>query len=212
MLVVCPLVLTVACSAQTSDIALESTRVRLAILQRCVGSANDDLRELSQGLLVGWDYGGSAGKNYAGSPPPPSNAYLDSIDRDTKACLFASKIKDKERKQMILQAVSDDIAIKARDCRKFGMGRMISVRVFTLGGANAEDGWEVFYKWNCSSDFQPGEMRASRLTSPAVVQLPPGTYTIRAQKKISDTQILSAGPSRTVVGLEPSIDIQLSIQ
>lgn len=210
---VCALVLSPTGFAQDAGPELEPTRIRLAILQSCLGQGNVALLDLSHGLLVGWWVKGSSGGRVSGKPAsPPPVEYLKSLDLDAKACMFAGKIKDKARKQMILDAVAEDIAIKAADCHHFGMGRTISVHVSTLRGTNAEHGWEVYYKWNCASDFQPAEMRAPQLTSPATVQLPPGNYLIRAQKKISDTQILNSGPAKTVIGMQASIDIQLPIQ
>jgi hypothetical protein len=211
-LLLCAVVFSPFASAQLVDSKLESTRMKLDMLQTCLGPGDNNLRILTKGLLVGWSSDGGPRLAWQGPPPPPPNDYLDSLDMDLKACMLASKIKDKGRKQSILDAVSMDIAIKAEDCRKFGMGRMVSVRVFTLRGAKPEDGWEVFYKWYCASDFQPAEMRAARLTNPAVLQLPPGSYSIRAQRKISDTQMLNTEPVRTAIGLQASVDIQLPIQ
>jgi len=126
-------------------------------------------------------------------------------------------VRDEAQRQRILQAVARDISIKAEDCRRFGMGRNVQVRVTTvrlisLQGPSTENGWEVFYKWNCSSDFQPQEMRIPQLSSPASVQLPPGNYTIRAQKALPKAQILKTQPADIVVGLQPSLDVELPVQ
>jgi hypothetical protein len=113
-------------------------------------------------------------------------------------------------KQALLDQVRRDIEIKAQDCRKFGMGRTVQVRVTTLKGSQQDSGWEVFYKWNCASGFQPSEMRAQQLTSPATIQIPPGNYSIRAQKR-GPEGVVNTQPTTVVVGLEKTADIQIAI-
>jgi hypothetical protein len=136
---------------------------------------------------------------------------MDSLDRDIQACRAAGGLGG-DSKQALLDGVRQDIEIKAKDCRKFGMGRTISVRVVTMRGSQKDDGWEVYYKWNCSSAFQPAEMRAPQLTSPAVIQVPPGNYTFRAQKRMQDNQMVNTPPTTVVVGLQKAADIQIPIQ
>jgi hypothetical protein len=218
---VCTLALCQLGFSQGSGASLESTRLKLATLQTCLGPDNTAIGELTKGLLAGWGKWKNAPTTHVGPPTPPPAEYLDSLDRDISACVFAAQVKDEAQRQIILRAVGRDIAIKAEDCQKFGMGRNVSVRVTTmrlisLEGPTAENGWEVFYKWNCSSDFQPEEMRAAQLTSPAILQLPPGSYSIRAQKreqkKNSATQFLKTEPAVIVVGSQPTIDVQLPTQ
>lgn len=217
----CSLVLAPMGFSQSKGASLESTRLKLTTLQTCLGPENTAISELTKGLLAGWGKWKNAPTTHVGAPTPPPAEYLDSLDRDISACTYAEQVKDDEQRQIILRAINKDIAIKAEDCRKFGMGRNVSVRVTTmrlisLQGPTAENGWEVFYKWNCSSDFQTEEMRAPQLTSPAVLELPPGNYTIRAQKreqkKNSATQLRKTEPAAIVVGLQPTVDVQLPTQ
>jgi hypothetical protein len=91
------------------------------------------------------------------------------------------------------------------------MSRMVPVNVTTLRGAKAENGWQVFYKWLIASPFQPEEVRAPNLTSPATVELPPGVYSVSAERRVSDTQVETVAPVRVVVGSTPSVPLQLSI-
>jgi hypothetical protein len=217
MMLACALFLSPTGFSQTSGVSLESTRAKLATLQVCLGPENGAITELTRGLLAGWGAWKNAAPLHAGPPAPPPAEYLDSLDQDISACVFALQSKDDARRETLLRAVSKDIAIKAEDCHRFGMGRNVSVRVTTmrmisLQGPTAENGWEVYYKWNCSSDFQPKEMRIPQLSSPASVQLPPGNYSIRAQKTLSKAQVSKTEPAEIIVGLQPSVEVQLPIQ
>lgn len=213
----CALALGTMGFSQSSGPTLESTRQKLAALRTCLGQEPSAIQDLTRGLLAGWGDWKNAAPANTGPPSPPPTEYLDSLDRDMAACALAGQIRDDAQRQVILQAVARDIAIKAEDCRRFGMGRNVAVRVTTvrtisLRGPSAENGWEVFYKWNCSSGFQPQEMRIPQLSSPALVQLPPGNYTIRAQKALSKTQTLKTEPADITVGLQPTVDVELPIE
>jgi hypothetical protein len=196
--------------AQPFESMLIQTRSQLQALQFCLGQDFAPLQVLAVGLLRGY---GAGGGGYGGGgkwePPPPPPEYSRSLDEDLKACQAAGKLKGEE-KQTLLEYVRRDVATKAADCRKFGMGRMISVRVTTVRGPQMDDGWEVYYKWDCSSAFQPREMRAPKLTNPAVMQVPPGNYLVRAQKQ-QGGQMLKTEPTRVAVGMEKSAEVQLPI-
>ena len=212
----CVLVLAPMGIAQVTGSALDSTRTKLASIRSCLGSKNWDIDYLRQGLIEGWGTWNSAGAEDSQPIAPPPPEYLSSLDRDIEACDFASTLKDKAQRKSVLNAVAEDIRIKADDCRRNGMGRTISVRVVTVRGTTPENGWEVYYKWDCSCAFQPAEMRAPLLTSPATVQLPPGSgvWSIRAQKKDSNTQTINTGPVMIPIsiGSPQIIDFQLPIQ
>ena len=212
--------------AQAAFDLLDSTRQRLSALRICL-YGDDEVVQLSQGLMGGYTAGKASGGGYGGggygggaggggykspSPLPPPADYLASLDRDIKACQFSAKVKDPDERKALLDSVREDIHIKAQDCRKFGMGRMVTVRVMTLKGPVADNGWEVFYRWQCASAFQPAEIRVPQLTSPATLKLPPGNYTVRAQKKVSDTQLLNTSTVSVVIGLQSGSDIQLPVQ
>src|SRR5262249_29214057 len=136
----------------------------------------------------------------------------ESLDLDRKACRAALEMNDSARRQAVIASVRRDIAIKAADCHRFGMGRVVAVRVTTLRGAQAENGWTVYYRWICSSAFQPDEMRAAKLTSPASLQLPPGEYSFRAERRTPGAKPESAGPAKILVGGAPSADVELPIE
>jgi hypothetical protein len=196
--------------AQRFDSMLAETRAQLDALRFCLGLSFFPLQVLEVGLLRG--YGGGSGSYGRGSdwePPPPPAEYSRSLDEDVKACQAASRLKG-EQKQELLEYVRRDVAIKAADCKKFGMGRMVSVRVTTVRGPQMDDGWEVYYKWDCSSAFQPKEIRAAKLTNPAVLQVPPGNYLVRAQKQLGG-QMLKTEQTRVAVGMEKSGEVQLPI-
>ena len=191
---------------------LAPTRAKLDALQACLGPG-DALSTLRKGLLWGWPKPGSPPSLEAPLPaPPPPGDYLDSLDRDVKACGFASTLEDPEQRRQVLSAVAKDIEIKADDCHKFGMGRKVLVTIRTLREAAVENGWQVFYKWSCASVLQPEEVRVPNLTSPANVDLPPGEYFFRAEKKNASGQVQSIAPVKIVVGSAPSVPLELAIQ
>ena len=199
--------------AQRFNSMLAETRGQLDALRFCLGMNFLPLQVLEVGLLRGYDgphfVGGGHGGNGQWEPPPPPAEYSRSLEDDVKACQAAGKLKGEEKKEL-LEYVRKDIEMKAADCRKFGMGRTIQVRVMTVRGPQMDDGWEVYYKWDCSSAFQPKEMRAPKLTNPAVLQVPPGNYLLRAQKQ-QGGQVLKTEPTRVAVGMEKSAEVQLPI-
>ena len=162
---------------------LAPTRAKLDALKVCLG-ASDALATLRKGLLWGWRKPESAPRLRDAPPAPPAPPeYLESLDRDVRACHIASGLQDEEQRRQVLSAVQKDIEIKADDCHKFGMGRKVPVSIKTVRGDKTEHGWQVFYKWSCASLLQPEEVRVPNLTSPANVELPPGVYSVRAEKK-----------------------------
>jgi hypothetical protein len=138
--------------------------------------------------------------------------YLQSLDRDAVACSTAQKIKDKKERSRVLDSITDDLRLKADDCQIFGMGRNVPVSVVTVIGTKHDNGWEVFYKWVCSSGFPVDEVRAPQLTSPATLSLPPGQYLFRAQKRGSDGQLKKSDQVKIIVALQSDIECQLPVQ
>jgi hypothetical protein len=191
---------------------LAPTRAKLDALQSCLGQSTA-LSTLRKGLLWGWPKPGSAPSLQAPPPaPPPPAEYLDSLDRDVQACAVAAALQDPEQRRQVLSAVAKDVEIKAADCHQFGMGRRVPVTIRTLRAATAENGWQVFYKWSCASLLQPEEVRVPNLTSPANVELPPGEYFFRAEKKNSSGQVQSIAPVKIVVGSAASVPLELAIE
>ncbi len=204
-------VLNFAAGAEAENDRLAPTRARLEALESCLGQSRA-VSELRQGLLTGWRKKSRAPtlRDWPPPPPPPLE-YLQSLDRDIRACQLASRLPDDQR-LMVLSDVMKDIEIKAEDCHRFGMGRKVTVTITTLRGSVAENGWQVFYKWSCASALQTEEMRVPNLTSPANIDLPPGTYSIRAEKRSSSGQVLKVTPATIVVGSAQSIPVQLAIE
>jgi hypothetical protein len=210
----CSLVLSREGFAEGSADALVPTRAKLDALQTCLGPS-DALSTLRKGLLWGWPKPGRVAapslKDPVPAPPPPSE-YLQTLDRDLQACDLASRIQDADQRRLVLAAVQKDIEIKAEDCHKFGMGRRVPVSIRTLRGTTAENGWQVFYKWSCASLLQPEEVRVPNLTSPANVDLPPGVYSVRAEKRTSAVQVQTIAPVTVVVGSVASVPLELAVQ
>lgn len=205
---VCMLLLCRAGFSETRDAALEPTRTTLAALESCLGSEKSDIKDLRKGLLNGW--GGGWGW-HAKPPTAPPLGYSASLDLDLKYCTAASESKDPRVRQQALAAVVKDIKLKSNDCHKFGMSRMVTVSVSTIEGSMTQNGWEVYYKWSPASPFQTEEIRAPQLTSPSLITLPPGDYTVRAQKALSTTQVQSTSPIPITVGSEKTVMVQIPI-
>ena len=210
-LAVCSVALSRAGFSAPAEDPLAPTRAKLDALQRCLGSS-DALTTLRRGLLWGWPKPGAPPTLKETPAPPPPDPYLDSLDRDVKACAIAATITDADERRLVISAVAKDIEIKAEDCRMFGMGRKVPVTIRTLRGAAVENGWQVFYKWSCASSLQPAEARVPNLTSPANVELPPGVYSVRAEKRISPLQVETIAPVTVIVGSVPSVPLELAIQ
>jgi len=196
--------------AKPSD-PLAATRAKLNELQVCLGK-NDALATLRKGLLWGWRKPESPPTLLdPPHPPPPPPEYLESIDRDLAACRVAATIRDGEQRRLVLSSVEKDVKIKADDCHSFGMGRKVPVTIKTVRGEKPENGWQVFYKWSCASLLQPQEVRVPNLTSPASVELPPGVYSIRAEKRNASNQVETIAAVTVVVGLAASVPLELPI-
>ncbi len=82
----------------------------------------------------------------------------------------------------VFAAIDKDLQAKVTDCRTFGMGRLVPVRLRTIRGNNPDPGWEVLYKCTLSSGQAGGEMQAPGNTA-TVAQLPPAAICVfRARK------------------------------
>jgi len=190
---------------------LAGTRAKLDALEACLGKS-DALSALRKGLLWGWEKPGSAPTLETPKPPPPPADYLESLDRDVRMCSAGAELQDEAQRRAVLDSVRMDIAAKAEDCRRFGMGRRVPVSVTTVRGNQVENGWQVFYKWSCACPLQPEEIRVPNLTSPANVELPPGVYSFRAEKRSAAGQVETVAPVTITVGSSPTVPLELPIQ
>jgi len=207
---VCTLVLSGPAWAKKAD-ALAPTRAKLDALEACLGKS-ESLSTLRKGLMWGWPKTGGAPTLEPPKPPPPPADYLETLDRDVSVCQAGSALKDEEQRRAVLDSVRKDIAVKAEDCRRFGMGRRVPVTVKTVRGNQVEHGWQVFYKWSCAGPLQPSEVRAPNLTSPANMEIPPGVYSFRAEKKNAAGQVETVAPVSITVGTSSMVPIELPIQ
>jgi hypothetical protein len=200
------------CLAQVDNLA--PTRSRLTALLNCLGpDGAQPVDELARGLLEGWgewQRGPLGPPSQSADPSPPPKDYLDSLDQDIKACDIASGLPDQAKKQGVIDSVVRDIVLKAHDCQRFGMARDITVRVVTLKGTIPDNGWTIFYKWICASGFDTEEMSFPQVSSPSVAMLPAGEYSFRAEKRISDSQVLKMDAIKVTVSGQPSFDIQIT--
>jgi hypothetical protein len=198
--------------SQNKQSALAPVAGKLSEIATCMGNEYSQIRELQAGILAGWGkWPAPHGSNSARALQPPPPEYMDSLDRDLIACRAASGAKDQAIRRAVLQAVSNDIAVKASDCQQFGMGRSVPVQVVTLRGKDPDNGWEVYYRWLCSSALHVEERRIPKLTSPATVELPPGEYAFRAQKRAANGELTKTDPVNITVGLRQTVECQLPV-
>jgi hypothetical protein len=179
---------------------------RIQALRTCLpANYSVDLDKLRNGLLWNW-------KPTSTEMPPPPVAYLASLDQDIRICTIAAELNDAAARIALYEVIAKDIAIKTQDCRKFGMGRMVPVRVRTVLNGTPSNGWQVFYKWVGSSLLKTQELSFANLTSPATGELPPGMYEIRAEKQGAPTLAQAARPVTIVVGLEATKEVEIAVQ
>jgi len=201
-----------AALSQKQQSALKPVADKLSEISTCMGSEYSQIRELQAGLLAGWGkWPAAPGPNSARALQPPPPEYMESLDRDLTACRAVSGAKDPAIRRAVLQSVSNDIAVKAADCKQFGMGRAVPVQVVTLRGKDADHGWEVYYRWLCASALRVQERRIPKLTSPATVELPPGEYAFRAQKRTANGELAKTDPVNITVGLRQQVECQLPV-
>ena len=209
-LALCYLAAPAAHGAKPAPDPLAPTRAKLDELEACLGKS-DMLTTLRKGLLWGWQKPGSAPTLTTPKPSPPAADYMDSLERDVKVCAAAATLQEEQRRE-VLDSVRRDIAAKANDCLRFGMSRRVPVTIRTVRGNQAENGWQVFYKWSCAGPLQPEEVRVPNLTSPANVDLPPGVYSFRAEKKKAGGQVETVAPVTITVGSSAAVPIELPIE
>ncbi|HZP06036.1 MAG TPA: hypothetical protein VFB43_14130 [Terracidiphilus sp.] len=213
MLAFCFLLLGQAGHALPGEADLNATQEKLASLESCLGEGNAAVNKLRRGLLSGWGRWKQQRPSLLNQPvnPPPAE-YLESLDRDLKACDVAKQQKDEALRRAILDQVLQDVTIKANDCERFGMGRLVQVNVSTMHGGTAENGWVVFWRWMPVGPLQTVETSMPGLTSPASKAFPPGTYAFRAEKRVSSTEIRSTETRTIIVGGTQTVDCPLVIE
>jgi hypothetical protein len=198
--------------SQNQQSALAPVAGKLSEISTCMGNEYSQIRELQAGLLAGWGkWPAAPGSNNAKALQPPPPEYMESLDQDLVACRAASGAKDPAIRRAVLQSVSNDIAVKAADCKQFGMGRNVPVQVVTLRGKDADNGWEVYYRWLCASALHVQERRIPKLSSPATIELPPGEYAFRAQKRTTTGELAKTDPINITVGLQQQVECQLPV-
>jgi hypothetical protein len=196
--------------SQKNRSALAPVAARLSEISTCMGTEHSQIRDLQAGLLAGWGKWPAASNNPKLLQPPPPE-YMASLDLDLAACRAVSGMKDPAVRRAVLQSVSNDIAVKAADCKRFGMGRSVPVQVVTLHGRDPDSGWEVYYRWLCAGALRVEERRIPKLSSPATIELPPGEYAFRAQKRTANGELAKTDPVNITVGLEQRVECQLSV-
>ena len=108
----------------------------------------------------------------------------------------------------LIANVADDLKLKANDCRDFGHGRMVPIRVRTLrSDGKTDSGWRIRYVWIPSTKvaITPATRYFPAISSPADYQLPPGTYEMFAER-IVNGQLKSVDGGPVPVGGMERID------
>jgi len=116
---------------------------------------------------------GAWAKTLARRPLPVPPEYLQNLADMAAAC---------ESGAASVAAILHDLELKIDDCRKFGMARLVSIKVETLHASDLVRDWEVFYRWDSGSpSANVAELRAPGLSTTSL-KLPPGLYIFRAQQ------------------------------
>jgi hypothetical protein len=139
---------------------------------------------------------GAWAKTLARRPLPVPPEYLRNLSDMAEAC---------ESGAASASAILQDLETKINDCRKFGMARLVPIRVETLHASDLVREWEVFYRWDSgSSSANIAELRAPGLSTTSL-KLPPGLYIFRAQQgqRASDkVRIPVSGMAQIVVQIK----------
>jgi hypothetical protein len=135
-------------------------------------------------------------KTLARRPLPVPPEYLRNLADMAAAC---------ESGAASVASILEDLEAKIGDCRKFGMARLVPIRVETLHVSDLVRDWEVFYRWDSGSpSSNAAELRAPGLSTTSL-KLPPGLYIFRAQQgqRASDrVRIPVSGLAQVVVQIK----------
>lgn len=193
-----------ALSAQVLSVPprLEPTAAPLNKLQQCGESIKKTLPEVSakllagqeqlaHGLLIGWN---NPTNDWASVPPPAD--YVVQLSQEADLCAKAAEVlkSDPSRKEIaekVLASVANDVALKLRDCREWGMGRLINVVAHTEKNGQPDPGWTVMYKWISVSGLSAAELSFPKESTPTTKLVPPGVYAIYATKQVGDKLLKS---------------------
>ena len=93
----------------------------------------------------------------------------------------------KDAAEKVLASIAEDLRIKAEDCRVWGAGRLITVVASTLKNGQPDPGWTVMYKWVSVSGLNALDLSFPQVSTPTSTSVPPGVYSIYAQKQVGDT-------------------------
>jgi hypothetical protein len=173
---------------------------------------------LLAGLLIGWGPGWlkqspqphyvtlqsaldeARQRKHSAVPPtalPPM--YLNSLENDATVCrVAAGRQGEPEDSARALEGIVDDLNLKFRDCYLYGMARLVSMSVATNRDTTPDAGWTVYYKWVTVSDIQTTESAFPTTSTPAIDDLPPGIYQLRAQKKEPTSGAMLESETKTV--------------
>lgn len=138
--------------------------------------------ELRRGLDGAWV------KDPSQTRSPLSKAYLKQLSMLADSCERLFKAGEKT----LPEVFGDDLAMKRDDCFQNGMGRTVPVMVRAVRGGMPESGWEVMYLWETGRKFGAKTLRAPALT-PTDLALPPGVYTLHAEKSGQKSSPISVG-------------------
>jgi hypothetical protein len=114
-----------------------------------------------------------------------SPAYQESLVQTFAVLALAAREPDGHQAYSILDAVVEDLKIKANHCRKSnrGLGGDITVKVKTLRNTRDDPGWVIYYTlgiFEYAKNHRPD--RFMELSSPSIGTLPAGRYLLWARK------------------------------
>jgi hypothetical protein len=178
-------------------------------------SISDDILDAQQTLYVGLVKGGydsHAGAHGTGYGPstyprginelsegywmlvPPPKDYVDDLTREAQWCLQVAQILNtdpnrKDAAKQVLASIAKDLEIKAKDCKDWGAGRLVTVIANTIKNGQPDPGWTVMYKWISVSGLNAVDLAFPQISTPTSKGVPPGVYSVYATKQVGNATV-----------------------
>ncbi len=143
----------------------------------------------------GYGRGGYQGGGYQRNSEwlltPPPKDYVADLQHEAAWCLEVANILNtdptrKEDAKQVLASIAKDLEIKAKDCKDWGAGRLVTVIASTIKNGQPDPGWTVMYKWVSVSGLNAMDLAFPQMSTPTSKGLPPGVYSLYATKQIGN--------------------------
>jgi hypothetical protein len=125
---------------------------------------------------------------------PPPRQYVADLTHEAQWCLQVANILNTdptrtEAAKQVLTSIAKDLEIKAKDCKDWGAGRLVTVIASTLKNGQPDPGWTVMYKWVSVSGLNATELSFPKISTPTSQGVPPGIYSVYATKQVGNSTV-----------------------